>query len=879
MKIDALACKKLSCIVVAISLIASPATAIAEESESATTSSEASEVMSETENEVVDEANTSEAVGVTGSEIETNDGDYQDNIFVSSSLLSVESASPVLTLQSDEDITSGEYYGLTWRIEPDGTLVLGDGTEQTYGTIPSTSNPQPWYSYATSITSVKVDGIVHATSNSLSLFLSGATNLLSVDLDGLDTSNATTMYGMFKGCSSLTSIPLSNLDTSNVTNTSSMFSDCSSLSQLDMTNFNTSNVTDMSSMFSNCSSLAILDVSGFDTSNVTSVSNMFQGCKKLSAINVTSWNTAKISNAAYLFSSCTALSDVSFANWDTSNMTNLNSMFYRCSSLKTLDLSNFNTSNVTNMSYMFLGCQSLEEIVGISSFNTSKVSYMSGMFSSCLKLASIDVSNFDTSNVAGMSSMFSDCRVLESIDVSSFNTSKVTSMSSLFSNCYNLKTVNVSNFDTSNVTTMNSMFNNCYNLEAIDVSRFNTAKVTNMSSMFSSCQKLATINVRSFNTSKVKNMSNMFSNCLALTSISIINFDMSLSSSTYNSSIKSFGIKSMFANCTSLSSIELGENNMLYASGDINGTEVTCSIELPDAPTNDNYQGKWWIDGETGYTATDLMSSYDGSAMTGTYEWMPVTYTITYVAPDGLLFGNGEQTVSMSVIKNDSFEVETGNEILEDDAYYVTSWNTQADGLGVTYENGITYIPTSDVTLYPVTEMGATATGKIDTHNLDSDGDGYGDNISFSVPTSIYGYVNSDGSIFVNDSDFYIENCGSEDISINYVTSDGWDSRVSVVDDASSSTDENAMSITMEPVTSDASLLTPIKNGSATYLYDKDSNPSWKVGSGSFTDPTKLYIDVEMNVANASDGLFSYEPMKIGSMHWYCQIAKYADVK
>ena len=875
MKIDALAGKKLSCIAVAMSLIVSPAPAIAEEGESIVSSSEASEVVSETTNEAVDEASTSEAIGVTDSEIETNNGDYQDNIFVSSSLLSVESASSALVMQSDEDIASGEYCGLTWRIESDGTLVLGDGTEQTYGAIPSTSNPQPWYSYATSITSVKVDGIVHATSNSLSLFLSGATNLLSVDLDGLDTSNATTMYGMFKGCSNLTSVPLSNLDTSNATNTSSMFSDCSSLSQLDMANFNTSNVTDMSSMFSNCSSLTILDVSGFDTSNVTSVSNMFQGCKKLSTIDVASWNTAKISNAAYLFSSCTALSDVSFANWDTSNMTNLNSMFYRCSSLKTLDLSNFNTSNVTNMSYMFLGCQSLEEIVGISSFNTSKVSYMSGMFSSCLKLASIDVSNFDTSNVTGMSFMFSDCRVLESIDVSSFNTSKVTSMSGLFSNCYNLKAVNVSNFDTSNVTTMSSMFNNCYNLEAIDVSRFNTTKVTNMSSMFSSCQKLAAINVRSFNTSNVKNMSSMFSNCLALTSIDIINFDMSLSSSTYNSSIKSFGIKSMFANCAALSSVSLGKNNVLYASGDVNGAEVTCSVELPDAPMNDDYQGKWWFEGGTGYTAAELMSSYDGSTMSTTYVWMPAAYTITYVAPDGLLFGNGEQIVSMSVIKNDSFEVETGNELLEDNAYYVTSWNTQADGSGVTYENGVTYIPTSDVTLYAVIEMGGVATGKTDIHNIDSDGDGYGDNISFSVPTSIYGYVNSDGSIFVNDSDFYIENCSSEDIVINGITSDGWDSRVSIVDDASSSAVENAMSITMEPVTSEVSSLTPIKSGSETSLYDKYDNPSWKVGSGSFTSPTKLYIDVEMNVANASDGLFSYEPMKIGSMHWYCQIAKY----
>lgn len=863
MKIDALACKKLSCIVVAMSLIASPASAIAEESESVVSSSETSEVASESTNEVVDEVATSEAVGVTDSEIETNDSDYQDNVFISSSLLSVESTSPALTLQSDEDIANGEYCGLTWKITSDGVLVLGDGTEQTYGTIPvATSTPQPWSSYATSITSVEVDGIVHATSNSLIGFLSGATNLLSVDFDGLDTSGATTMSNMFYGCSNAAFNP--------------------NVSQLD-----TSSVTDISKMFYNCSGTAFNpDVSKWDTSNVTTMSNAFTNCHgDVFNPDVSLWDTSKVTNMSSMFSGCYgAIFNPDVSQWNTSSVTNMGSMFANCRGAAfNPNVSEWNTSHVTIMSSMFSACYGAAFNPDVSKWDTSNVKNMLSMFTNCFNsVFNPDVSQWNTSHVTSMNYMFSNCRgAAFNPNVSKWDVSSVMSMSSMFSGCYGENfNPDVSQWDTSSVTTMSGMFSGCRGAAfSPNVSQWNTSKVTNMSSMFANCQKLESLDVSKFDTAKVTNMSSMFSGCLALTSINLSNFDMSLSSSTYNSSTKSFGIKSMLANCTALSSIKLGENNVLYASGDVNGTGVTTSVELPDAPTNDDYQGKWWIDGGTGYTATDLMSSYDGSTMAGTYEWMPTAYTITYVAPDGLLFGNGGQTVTISVIKNSSFEVSTGNELLEDDAYYVTSWNTQADGSGVTYEEGITYIPTSDVTLYAITEMGATATGKTDTHNLDSDGDGYGDNISFSVPTSIYGYVNSDGSVFVNDSDFYIENCSSEDISIKYVTSDGWDSRVNIVDDASSSATENAMSITMEPVTSEASLLMPIKNGSKTLLYDETTNPSWKVGSGSFTSPAKLYIDVEMNVANASDGLFSYEPMKIGSMHWYCQIAKYADAK
>ncbi|EAC4616760.1 BspA family leucine-rich repeat surface protein [Listeria monocytogenes] len=179
------------------------------------------------------------------------------------------------------------------------------------------------------------------------------------------------------------------------------------------------------------------------------------------------------------------------------------------------------------------------------------------------RVPNLDLSNFDTSNVKDMGWMFNGSHTTRSIDVSSFDTSKVTNMNSMFRDTNGLiSSLDLSNFDTSNVTDMRYMF------------RGSTA---------------STIDMSSFNTSKVINMSDMFY---------------------------------LYA-LTQPQNIILGSQFQF----------LSISVNLYNPPTSTDYTGKWQnvgsgtVDKPKGSfvgTATELMSTYDGSTMADTYVWQPM---------------------------------------------------------------------------------------------------------------------------------------------------------------------------------------------------------------------------------------------------------------
>ena len=312
-----------------------------------------------------------------------------------------------LSVFADNDIASGIYRDVSWRITAKGELIIGkEGETQSFDN--SNQTDFPWLNKASEITSLSFAGTV----------------LGNAEMDN-----------MFNGCHYLVSADLSGFDTSNVTDMSHMFDECEALTSLDLSSFDTSSVTDMSYMF-DCPNLTSLDISSFDTSNVTNMSNMF--C----LFNITSL-------------------DVS--GFDTSNVTNMSYMFWLRNNLTSLDVSGFDTSNVTDMSGMFYGCHALTSL-NVSGFDTSNVTDMIGMFNYCQSLTSLDVSGFDTSNVTNMDAMFAGCHALTSLDVSGFDTSNVTDMHALFSGCKNISLLDLSSFDTSNVTDMSYMFYNCNSL-------------------------------------------------------------------------------------------------------------------------------------------------------------------------------------------------------------------------------------------------------------------------------------------------------------------------------------------------------------------------------------------------------------------------------
>lgn len=492
---------------------------------------------------------------------------------------------------TEDDIASGIFESVNWRITSEGQLIIGDGTEQTFSNSYHSYSSYPWYNYKSQLTSVKFDGIVHGNGDMNNMF-SDYLNIITLDMTGFDTSNVTSMNRMFQNCSNITSLDLSGFDTSKVTDMCCMFAGCYRLTSLNVSSFNTSKVTNMAYMFEHCSKLTSLDLSNWDVANVTTMYYMFYNySSNLTTLDLSGWCPSSVTNLGYMFCGCTSLTSLDLSSWDTSNVTNMEAMFANCNSLTTLNISNFNTAKVTNMESLFHWCKSLTYL---------------------------DVSSFNTSNVTTMECMFADCSGLTALDITKFNTSKVTNMLSMFSNCSSLLSIDVTGFDTSSIegTDMMQMFEGCSSLESLDLSNFNIANVTNLGSFFYNCSNLTYLDISSFDTSNVNVMFRFFEG---------------------DSSIKR---------------IKLGPDFSFKGNGSI--SSISFQALLPN-PLEDEYSGKWIREDKAfgPYTAEELKDNYDGSTMAGTWirERKTVTVTYSYIGtipqgaselPDTRTYGVGE---------------------------------------------------------------------------------------------------------------------------------------------------------------------------------------------------------------------------------------------
>ena len=242
----------------------------------------------------------------------------------------------------------------------------------------------------------------------------------------------------------------------------------------------------MEYMFYGCKKISTLDLSSFNTSSLTNMTGVFQDCLQLSNLNISTWNTSNVTDMKYMFCGDSKLASLNVSNFNTSKVTNMEFMFYLCSSLVNLNLNNFDTSNVTTMQAMFWQCENLTSL-DLSKFNVSKVVYMNKMFQNCYKITNINISTWNTSNVIDMQYMFCGDSKLPSINLSSFNTSKVTNMHEMFSDCNSLTTLNLRNFDTRNVTDMIGMFRDTPMLSTIYVGGNWSTSQANTQDIFTGC--------------------------------------------------------------------------------------------------------------------------------------------------------------------------------------------------------------------------------------------------------------------------------------------------------------------------------------------------------------------------------------------------------
>ncbi|MCL2843545.1 MAG: BspA family leucine-rich repeat surface protein, partial [Oscillospiraceae bacterium] len=300
--------------------------------------------------------------------------------------------------------------------------------------------------------------------------------------------------------------------------------------------------------------------------------------------------------------------------FDNSNVTNMSWMFSGLWALEELDLSGFDTRSVVHMDGMFMeaGLTSLD----LSGFNTSSVGTMRYMFQHASSLTSLDLSGFDTRNVETMRAMFYDATGLTSLNLSSFDTRNVTDMHRMFAifshgSESNLESLDLSSFDTQNVRDMSDMFRDASALTSLDLSNFDTRNVTNMGAMFSGTSSLTNLDLSGWDTSNVRQMGMMFSGASSLTSLDLSGFDTRRVTNMW----------SMFHN-TSLRQITLGEHfRFTRTRNDLgHGIIIYWDASLPPVLPDDTYTG-YWQNGNFILTSAQLMGTFDGNTMAGTWFW------------------------------------------------------------------------------------------------------------------------------------------------------------------------------------------------------------------------------------------------------------------
>ncbi|WP_350356842.1 MucBP domain-containing protein (plasmid) [Lactococcus lactis] len=202
---------------------------------------------------------------------------------------------------ASDDIDSGMWGTVPWRIDSEGTLHLGAGVGA------DTGGTSPWSDYDENspnfslLKKIVIEGEIIAPSDSSWLF-SNIDYITEIDnLNKLNTSEVTNMKAMFRGL-----LRVENLDVSS---------------------FKTTNVTDMSAMFSECWNVHSLDLSSFDTSKVTDMSQMFQELFSVKKLDLSSFNTTSVTNMLYMFGETRSLNELDLSSFDTSNVINMRQMF------------------------------------------------------------------------------------------------------------------------------------------------------------------------------------------------------------------------------------------------------------------------------------------------------------------------------------------------------------------------------------------------------------------------------------------------------------------------------------------------------------------------------------------------------------------------
>ena len=398
--------------------------------------------------------------------------------------------------------------------------------------------------------------------------------------------------------------------------------------------------------------------------------------------------------------------------------------FRNVSNITEIDLTGTDTSKVENFSHWFDTDRNLVRIIGKINTSGLKLEYnnnynylniddnttsgkgLTYLFNDCNALTTVDLTEIDTTNSSDLKRMFGGCRSLTQIDLSRFNTANARSMHWMFRNCNSLTELDLTSFDTTNVQNFYGMFvdttgNSTHLTEITLGENFNTANARDFRRMFQGLSKLTTIHARSdFVITNNAPSSDMFRNDTKLIGAAGTSYATAYSSSNITSSMAKIATPEQRGYFTLIGGNIKYTITYDYTGGTASNTssyyDTTPTFTLNN-PTKTGYTFIGWT-GSNGNTPELSVTIYQGTIGNKSYvaNWVANTYTLQYSA------NGGTGSMPLQEFTYDVADNLRTNTFTRDN-YTFNGWNTQADGSGISFVDGLEVVnltSSGTVTLY-----------------------------------------------------------------------------------------------------------------------------------------------------------------------------------
>ncbi|UIF28803.1 BspA family leucine-rich repeat surface protein [Levilactobacillus brevis] len=282
-----------------------------------------------------------------------------------------------------------------------------------------------------------------------------------------------------------------------------------------------------------------------------------------------------------------------------------------------------------NCREMFYDWNKVKSYEGLDNVDASKVNLMTSMFAFNFALESIDLSSWNMANVNNMLAMFQgpnnepefslggeQYMHLTSVKLGNSWGKSSPNLSALFEGDQLLTSADVENWNVSKTSMMANMFRGT-GFTSLDLSNWQLRAGVQTIRMFADMPNLTSLNLGTMNFTGL--VSGLVEHDTNLTTLDLTNVTSKFVTDALNGT-------------TGLKVLTLGEKTNLVNVG-YPGFEY--DVALPEITPSADYTGLWQfvgtgtVDQPNGptYTAAELMATYDGATMAGTYVWQKAEKT------------------------------------------------------------------------------------------------------------------------------------------------------------------------------------------------------------------------------------------------------------